>query len=75
MTKNTKNIPPRRCTSITEVEIAVVLSAARWASNILVEVTGNYAHKLPPRAGEALRNACSTLQSLQDEMRFPTLDE
>jgi len=52
----------------TSTRIAIVDSAIRWTSNILVEVVSNHGQKIPPSAYNALRMAVAALSTASAEL-------
>lgn len=47
----------------------MVMAGIRWCSNILVELLGNYGHRMPPKARELMRQGTALLHEAQAELR------
>lgn len=50
---------------LTETQTEIIRAGIRWSLNILTELTGNYARKLPKPAADCLRTA--TIQLAEAE--------
>lgn len=49
-----------------KIEYAIVENGVRWATNILVELLGNYGTRIPVKAHDHLRAAVTSLGKFGD---------
>jgi hypothetical protein len=54
--------------TLTDTQIELLRHGIRWAANIITELSGNYATRLPGNAGHNIRTALSCLHEAEREI-------
>lgn len=60
---------------LTATQIELLRHGIRWAANIIAELSGNYAARLPGNAGHNIRTALSCLHEAEREISMLDVDK